>query len=89
MGHRAPSIADKARVARAKRTAADLAPAIAQLQAAGITSLNAIADTQRASPTPEGSGRWYAVQVSLLLERLAERYAVSVIVSRRRASRGS
>ena len=32
MGHRAPSIADKARIARANRTASDLAPIITQLR---------------------------------------------------------
>ena len=74
MGHRGPSIADKARVARAKRAAAYLAPVIADLQAAGITSLNAIADAlnERNVPTPGGSGRWHAMQVSRLLRRLAE-----------------
>jgi hypothetical protein len=74
VGHRAPSIADKARVARAKRTAADLAPVIAELRAAGITSLNAIADAlnERNIPTPAASGRWHAMQVSRLLKRLAE-----------------
>jgi Recombinase len=74
IGHRAPSIADKARVARAKRTAGYLAPIIAELQAAGITSLNSIADelNERNVPTPGGSGRWHAMQVSRLLKRLAE-----------------
>jgi hypothetical protein len=74
MGHRAPSIADKARVARAKRTAAYLAPVVAELRGVGITSLNAIADALNARniPTPTGSGRWHAMQVSRLLKRLAE-----------------
>jgi hypothetical protein len=74
-GHRAPSIADKARIARANRTAADLAPIIAELRAAGITKLNDIAaalDARRA-PTPAGSGHWHAMQVARLLKRLAER----------------
>jgi hypothetical protein len=73
LGHRAPSIADKARIARANRTAAGLAPVIAELRAAGITSLNGIAAAlnERAVPTPAGSGHWHAAQVSRLLKRLA------------------
>jgi hypothetical protein len=74
LGHRAPSIADKARIARANRIAADLSPVIAELRAAGITSLNGIAaalDARRV-PTPAGSGHWHAAQVSRVLKRLAE-----------------
>jgi hypothetical protein len=41
--HRGPSIADKARSARANRIAANLAPIIAELRATGLTSLNGIA----------------------------------------------
>jgi Recombinase len=72
-GHRGPSIADKARIARANRTAADLSPIIAELQAAGITSLNGIAAAlnERGIPTPAGSVHWHAAQVSRLLKRLA------------------
>jgi hypothetical protein len=43
LGHRAPNTADVARSARANRTAADLAPIVAELRAAGLTSLNGIA----------------------------------------------
>ena len=66
LGHRAPSIADKARMARANRTAADLAPVIAELRAAGITKLNDIAGAldARRVPTPAGSGHWHAAQVA-------------------------
>jgi hypothetical protein len=74
LGHRAQSIADKARIARANRIAADLSPVIAELRAAGITSLNGIAaalDARRV-PTPAGSGHWHAAQVSRVLKRLAE-----------------
>jgi hypothetical protein len=73
LGHRAPSIPYKARSARANRTAADLAPVIAELQATGITSLNGIAAAleERGVPTPAGSGHWHAAQVSRLLKRLA------------------
>jgi hypothetical protein len=73
LGHRPPNTADMARSARANRTAADLAPVIAELQAAGITSLNGIAAAlnERGIPTPAWSGHWHAAQVSRLLKRLA------------------
>jgi hypothetical protein len=53
MGHRAQSIAG-ARSARANQVANDLAPVIAELQAAGVTSLNGIAAAldERHIPTP-------------------------------------
>jgi hypothetical protein len=73
MGNRVPSTADKARTARAYRAAADLAPVIAELRAAGITSLNGIAaalDARRV-PTPGGAGHWHASQVARMLKRLA------------------
>jgi hypothetical protein len=73
LGHRAPSIADKARIARANRTAADLAPVIAELREAGVRRLNGIAAAfdERHVPTPAGSGHWHAAQVSWLSKRLA------------------
>jgi hypothetical protein len=73
MGHRAPNTADKARIARADRAAADLAPIIANLRAAGVTSLNGIAAAldERRIPTPAGSGHWHAAQVARVLKRLA------------------
>jgi hypothetical protein len=45
---------------------------IAELQAAGATSLRAIADglNARCIPTARGSGEWSAVQVMRVLERL-------------------
>jgi hypothetical protein len=63
----------KARIARANRTAADLAPVIAELYAAGITSLNCIAAAfdERRIPTPAGSGHWHAAQIAWVLKRLA------------------
>jgi hypothetical protein len=84
MGHRGPSIADKARTARAVARAVDLSPIIAELQAAGITSLNGIAAalTERGIPTPAGSGHWYASQVARVLRRLAR------LRSRRRSGIG-
>jgi hypothetical protein len=61
------------RRARANRAAADLAPVIAELQAAGITSLKGIAAAleERHVPTPGGSGHWPATQVRRVLARLA------------------
>ena len=72
-GHRAPSIADKARSARANLVANELAPVIAELRAAGITSLNGIAAAldERRIPTPAGSGHWHAAQIAWVLKRLA------------------
>jgi Recombinase len=72
LGHRGPSIADKARTARAVANAVDLSPIIAELRAAGITSLNGIAEelNRRGLPTPAGHHHWYAAQVARLLKRL-------------------
>jgi hypothetical protein len=65
----------KTGLARANRTAAELAPIISELRAAGITSLNDIAAAldERHVPTPRGGAHWYAAQVSRLLKRLAAR----------------
>jgi hypothetical protein len=62
-----------ARSARANRIAAHPAPVIAELQAAGVTSLNGIAEALNARGvlTPAGSDHWYASQVARLLKRLA------------------
>jgi Recombinase len=62
----------EARQARADERAADLAPIIAELQAADVTSLRAIAKAlnERGIPTVAGSGRWYHAQVGRLLARL-------------------
>jgi hypothetical protein len=60
------------RQARANERAADLAPIVKELQAAGVTSLKGIAAAfnERGIPTPAGCGRWYAAQVSRVLKRL-------------------
>jgi hypothetical protein len=73
IGHRGPSIADKARSARATARAADLAPIMSELKAEGITSLNGIAAAlnARGVPTPAGSSHWHASQVARVLRRLA------------------
>jgi DNA invertase Pin-like site-specific DNA recombinase len=59
--------------ARANSRAADIAPAIAELQAAGARSLRAIAAglNDRSIPTARGSGEWTAVQVMRVLERIS------------------
>jgi hypothetical protein len=51
----------------------DLKPVIAELQAAGVTSLRGIAAAlnERGVPTVAESGRWYHAQVGRLLARLA------------------
>jgi hypothetical protein len=57
---------------RANNRAADLAPTIKALQAAGATSLRAIAAglDKRGIPTPRGDGTWGATQVRRLLKRI-------------------
>lgn len=62
---------------RADAKAADIAPAIRELQAAGVASLTGIAAglNDQGIPTPRG-GRWQAVQVQRVLERLPQADAV-------------
>jgi hypothetical protein len=62
----------EAGVARANELAAELAPIIAELRAAGITSKKGIARVlnQRAVRTPRGVGHWRAIQVARVLARL-------------------
>jgi DNA invertase Pin-like site-specific DNA recombinase len=57
---------------RANARAADIAPVIAQLQAAGATSLRDIAAglNDQGIPTARGAGEWSAVQVARVLERI-------------------
>jgi len=56
---------------RAASRAADLAPVISELQAAGVTSLRAIATelNARGIPTSRGKGEWSAVQVKRVIDR--------------------
>jgi hypothetical protein len=65
--------AAEAPMAHAAANAARVAPVIAELQAAGIKSLNGIAKAlnARGVQTPRGRARWYASQVARLLKRLA------------------
>jgi DNA invertase Pin-like site-specific DNA recombinase len=60
-----------ARAVSADRKAADYAPVIRELQAAGVTSLTGIAAAlnERGIPTAGGRCAWQAVQVSRLLAR--------------------
>jgi DNA invertase Pin-like site-specific DNA recombinase len=57
---------------RARQQAADIAPTIEELQAAGVTSLRAIAEAlnERGIPTSRGVGEWKAGQVRRVLSRL-------------------
>jgi DNA invertase Pin-like site-specific DNA recombinase len=59
--------------ARANSRAVDIAPIVAELQAAGAMSLRAIADGLNAKriPTAQGDGQWSAVQVKRVLDRIA------------------
>jgi hypothetical protein len=67
--------AGEARTARAFARAADLAPIIRELRAAGIVSLRGIADelNRRGVPTASGRCEWQAVQIMRVLKRLAAR----------------
>jgi hypothetical protein len=69
-GHRALSAAVRQR--KANDRVADLAPIVKELQAAGKTSLRAIAEGLNAQgiPTARGEGEWTATQVMRVLERL-------------------
>jgi DNA invertase Pin-like site-specific DNA recombinase len=57
---------------RTAARAADLAPMVKELQAAGKASLRAIAEGLNAQgiPTARGEGEWTATQVMRVLERL-------------------
>jgi hypothetical protein len=61
----------RVRQERAKRRAADLAPVIAELQAGGVTTLQAMAEALNARRVPAArGGSWSAVQVSRVLARI-------------------
>jgi DNA invertase Pin-like site-specific DNA recombinase len=64
--------AKKAVETRTAARAADMAPIIAELQAAGMASLGALARalTERGVPTSRGGSQWSAVQVARVLDRL-------------------
>ena len=68
----AREISRKARRETSEARAADLAPVIAELQAAGLESLGALARglNERGIPMARGSTKWTPVQVSRVLARL-------------------
>lgn len=61
-----------ARKARSDERAAELAPIVAELRSAGVTSLGGLARalTARGIPTARGGAEWSPVQVSRLLARV-------------------
>jgi DNA invertase Pin-like site-specific DNA recombinase len=65
-------ISRTARLVASETRAADLAPVIAELQAAGVTSLGGLARglNERGIPTARGGTKWTPVQVSRVLARL-------------------
>jgi hypothetical protein len=73
------------RIARAAARATDLAPVIAELRAAGVTSLTAIAAelTRRGIPTASGIGEWRATKVARLLARDPELVELAKSISDR------
>lgn len=66
------ALSTAAKRVRADARAADIAPTIKSLQAAGTTSLRAIAAklNEAGIPTARGAGNWSAVQVARVLERI-------------------
>jgi DNA invertase Pin-like site-specific DNA recombinase len=69
---KARALATAALQARADSRAADIAPIIKDMQAAGAESLRAIARglNDAGIPTPRGQGEWSAVQVQRVLGRM-------------------
>ena len=69
--HEARKAGNAARTAIAAAKAADLAPIIAELRAAGATSLRAIAAglNERGIPTASGKANWSAMQVARVVAR--------------------
>lgn len=69
---RARAAATRVRSERAAQRAVDIGPTITALQAAGATSLQAIADGLNAQriPTARGGGSWSPTQVMRVLQRL-------------------
>ncbi len=69
---RALSIASRKAIAGAR--AGEIAPVIAEIQAAGITSLGALAKalTDRGIPTAKGASTWSPMQVSRVLKQIEE-----------------
>ncbi len=72
MSSKESEIRRQLRRARTEAWVADLAPVIAELQAAGVTSPRGIAAAlnEKGIPTASGDGEWQAVQVGRVLARL-------------------
>jgi len=68
----ARTAATRVRQERSAQRAADISPTIKAIQGAGATSLRAIAAAlnEQAIPTARGDGRWSAVQVARVLDRV-------------------
>jgi hypothetical protein len=73
--------------ASADARAAELAPTIADIRAAGVTSLRGIAAemNRRGMPTLSGRGEWQGVQVRRVIARLAGGSAIMARATRRQA----
>jgi DNA invertase Pin-like site-specific DNA recombinase len=78
------ALAAAARQEKARARAADLAPVVQELQAAGAVSLRALAEglKERGIPAARG-GKWSATQVARLLETIANPFlgAASAVVA--------
>jgi len=76
---RARAAATRLRQQRADQRASDIIPTIKAIQAAGATSLRAIAVglNERDIPTARGKGEWTATQVMRVLERIDSPFAVA------------
>jgi DNA invertase Pin-like site-specific DNA recombinase len=74
---RARAAATRVRQQRADQRACDLLPTMKAIQAAGATSLRAIAAelNEREIPTARGEGEWTATQVARVLERIEGPFA--------------
>jgi DNA invertase Pin-like site-specific DNA recombinase len=68
----ARAAATRVRQERSAQRAADIGPTIKRIQQGGATSLRAIAAAlnEQAIPTARGNGRWSAVQVARVLDRI-------------------
>jgi DNA invertase Pin-like site-specific DNA recombinase len=73
-GQKMQDASRRALKARSDARAADIAPTIHALQAAGATSLRAVAEglNKQGIPTARGQGKWSAVQVQRVLERMPD-----------------
>ena len=75
---RAREVSRRVRQAQADARAVDVAPILAELQAAGVHSLAGLARglSARGIPTARGAAAWSSVQVSRVLTRLAQSMTV-------------